>query len=251
VTPVDFLARSRRLLVALDFDGTLAPIVPRAEMAEILPRSGTAIARLSSIPETVVAVVSGRDVLDVRSRLGDLAHVWVAGSHGRVVSPPGNAHVPPVSDPRLDPFRTFPLLSGIRREIKDFSVAFHWRGRDEGEPVGFLSDIRALATGAGLEILEGRMVLEILLPGPGKEGALSELIERTGCADVLFAGDDRTDLGAIRLAQTRGFGIFVVSAERSWMAPQGIATVEGPEHLADWLHRLADLRQDEGPPPGD
>lgn len=239
---VDFLARSRRLLVALDFDGTLSPIAPRAEMAEILPRSAEAIARLVELPETVVAVVTGRDARDVRSRMPGASKIWIAGSHGRTILPPGADPAEPDPDPRLVPFRILPPLGGVRREIKACSVAFHWRGRGEGEPTGWLSDLRSKAESVGLEVLEGRMVLEILVPGPGKEGALARLLERTESTEVLFAGDDRTDLEAIRLARSRGLGIFVVSAERSWMAPEGVPSARGPEELAEWLHRLADLR---------
>lgn len=240
---VDFLARSRRLLVALDFDGTLAPIVPRAQMAEILPRSAEAVGRLVRMPETVVAVVTGRDAQDVRSRLPDPSLLWIAGSHGRTVLRPGEDPEDCEPDPRLGYFRSIPLLSGVRRENKAYSVAFHWRGRDDGEPTGWLADLRNRAASSDLEILEGRMVLEVLLPGPGKEGALAILLEETGSSEVLFAGDDRTDLEAIRLARSRGLGIFVVSAERSLMAPEGIPAVSGPEDLAERLHRLADLRE--------
>lgn len=237
------IACAERLLVALDFDGTLSPIVPRPDMARALPGAAAALSRLAALPGVHLAVVSGRDVDDLRRLLADLPPVWMAGSHGRVLVSPGD-DIPEVShDPRLDTFLTRTCPSGVRREPKSFSVAFHWRGRKEGEPTGWLRDLERDALAGGLDVMGGRRVFEILLPGAGKEHALERLRASTGATAVVYAGDDRTDLEAILQAQSCGLGIFVRSGERSWNPPANVLVLDGPDDLARWLERLAGLRE--------
>lgn len=233
------LVRAERLLVALDFDGTLASIVPRPESAVIDPLAAEALADLARLPETVLAVLSGRDLQDLHARIPSHETMWLAGSHGRLLQRPAGPLPTVADDPRLVAFRDLPLLRGIRRECKDFSVAFHWRGRKEGEPVGWLRDVRETAEHAGLQILDGRQVLEVLVPGTGKEVALERISRECGATRLLFAGDDRTDLEALVFAQDHGLGVFVYSSERAWMAPSGVPQVPGPQELALLLKRLA------------
>jgi trehalose-phosphatase len=239
----DELASSRRLLVGLDFDGTLAPIAPTAERARILPESAAALDALGNIPGTTIAILSGRDLSDLVEKIPDSDRFWLGGSHGRTLRAPGASWIASSFDSRLESYRDRPMLPGIRREIKEFSVAFHWRGRTGGEPTGWVKQCREDAISDGLEVLEGRMVLEILIPGCGKESALATVAANCDATAIFFAGDDKTDLEAIQFSNDRGQGIFVISAERSWMAPEGITTLEGPEELAEWLQRLANLRR--------
>lgn len=240
---LDTLAGADHLLVALDFDGTLAPIAPTAERAQILSSASQALERLSALPGTTIAILSGRDLADLSGKVPGSDRYWLGGSHGRTLIPPGGRVADVELDPRLVPYRDLVLLPGIRRELKEFSVAFHWRGRTGGEPKGWLETLRDRARRDGLEIMDGRMVLEVLVPGVGKEDALARVAKAVGSDAVVFAGDDRTDLEAIRYAQAHGRGIFVLSGERSWMAPEGIDTLDGPDELAQWLGELADHRE--------
>lgn len=236
---------SERLLVALDFDGTIAPIVPRPEAARAAPAMIDAITRLAALPGTKLAIVSGRDAFDLSSRVDGLPPLWIAGGHGRELLAPGACPVQRIQDARLEEYRTMPIPSGMRRELKDASVAFHWRGRGAGEPAGWVHDIVVRAIGAGLEVLEGRQVVEILLPGSGKAHALVRLREATNSDAILYAGDDRTDQEAICEAQaTGGVGIFVRSAELAWIPPSGVLVVDGVEQLAAKLGDLAGSREE-------
>lgn len=236
---IDDLVQSGHLLVGLDFDGTLAPIAPTAERAQILPEAAWALEMLRRMPRTEVAILSGRDLPDLASKIPNHEDFWLAGSHGRSVRRPGEGVRASGFDDRLLAYRDLEMLPGIRKEIKEFSVAYHWRGRTGGEPTGWVEQRKASAKRDGLEVLEGRMVLEILLPGEGKETALMRIFEETGATAVFFAGDDRTDLESIRIANERGLGLFVYSAERSALAPEGIETLDGPDELAQWLGKLA------------
>lgn len=233
------LSVSPRLLVGLDFDGTLAPIAPTAEKAQILTQSAWALEMLRRIPDTTIAILSGRDLSDLSKKIPNADSYWLGGSHGRTLRAPGGSLSSAQFDERLVPYRDLPLLPGIRREIKEFSVAYHWRGRTGGEPTGWVNLRKETALQDGLEVLEGRMVLEVMLPGEGKESALARVARECDATAIVFAGDDRTDLEAIRFANERGLGIFVYSAERCDLAPDGAVTKDGPEEFAEWLGKLA------------
>lgn len=233
------LANAGKLLVAVDFDGTIAPIVPNPDQARPLPESLGALESLALLDNTFLAVVSGRDLLDLRSRLDTFPSCWLSASHGRVVVAPGDAVSEVPRDPRLDEFRTCHLLPGIRREIKDHSVAFHWRGRDEGVPVGWVRDIQAKSVRMGLVVQEGRQVIEVLTPGSNKADALRELARRCEATAVVYAGDDRTDQAAIVEASETGLGIFLSSGEFPWIPPSDVLVLDSSHSLAAWLSRLA------------
>lgn len=240
--PLARVAHAEQLLVALDFDGTLAPVAPRPELAAIDPVAASALAELAAMPNTVLAILSGRDLEDLHARIPRHDSMWLAGSHGRLVQRPGMDLPVAEDDPRLAAFREHPLLRGLRRECKDFSVAYHWRGRKEGQPVGWLLDIRERAERAGLDVLEGVHWLEVLVPGTSKEIALERIAREVGATRLFYAGDDRSDLQALVLAHDRGLGVFVHSSERAWMAPRGVPQAKGPHDLALALRRLAEER---------
>lgn len=81
---IEPLAAAETLLVALDFDGTLAPLIDEPMKARALPASKDAIAELAALPDTVVAFVSGRMLADLRviGEHDDDSPVYLAGSHG-------------------------------------------------------------------------------------------------------------------------------------------------------------------------
>ncbi|MDN5551738.1 MAG: hypothetical protein L0G54_13565, partial [Brevibacterium sp.] len=83
-------------LIALDFDGVLAPLQDNPELSRMLPESAQAIAGLSILPATRVALVSGRDVTTLRRLADPPVGVWLVGSHGAEVEL-GSSSVPEVS----------------------------------------------------------------------------------------------------------------------------------------------------------
>ena len=78
------LARADRLLVALDFDGTLSPLVDDPMSARMAPAARDAVDAIASSPDTTVALVSGRSLSDLRviAEHGDDSVLLLAGSHG-------------------------------------------------------------------------------------------------------------------------------------------------------------------------
>ena len=75
------------LLLLLDVDGTLAPIAERPEYAVVPPATQRVLVELVALPDTHVAIVSGRSARDAR-RLVNVKDVWVLGNHGIEVARP-------------------------------------------------------------------------------------------------------------------------------------------------------------------
>lgn len=185
-----------RPLVALDFDGTLAPIVARPEDARVSQAVGQRLRLLAQ--RLPVAIVTGRAVADVRERL-DFAPQFIIGNHGAEDSsdPDGNAR----RIAALAPLRTALLEqaaelagAGITLEDKALSIALHYRLSRDRARAQALIDALLAPLRPGLHIFGGKMVVNATAPdAPDKADAVLSLVARCGAAAALFAGDDIND----------------------------------------------------------
>lgn len=222
-----------KLLLGCDFDGTLAPIRPTPEEVRIDPLLEDVLVEASRHDGVAVAIISGRDVDDVRLRIGRVP-AWLAGSHGLELYTPDGAPIRVHENRELKLAKTLEDLirdAGARLEWKKFGVALHWRGvsgMDEAHPL-----VVAFANWAkqnGLEMIHGRLVAEARVPGGGKVESLKEIAEREGATRVVFAGDDLTDAPALQWAAANGRGLFLASEERT--PPAGVEVVRSRKELA-------------------
>ncbi|MBX3247006.1 MAG: HAD-IIB family hydrolase [Myxococcales bacterium] len=248
---MDLSALPRPLLVALDVDGTLAPIVDDPATARIPDETRRILRRLARRDDLVVALVTGRDLRMLERMAGRMPGMWRAVEHGaRVIAPGERAHARPLTADeraRLDAFASFVRESPGRLERKPRAVALHVRGLDEPTQSEWLARGAARASALGLAPRLGRAVLEAELGAPdGADGvagvadkgrALAVIHARTGARAVFFAGDDLTDLPAITYAQKHGVGAFVESPERT--PPTGVPTLASPAALGDLLATLS------------
>ncbi len=242
------------LLVGLDFDGTLAPIVDRPDGAQI---DGAMRGRLAGLAEAVpTAVVSGRDLEDLRQRVASPGIILV-GSHGVEIAYPGEGvdRAPGLtdSDATLGALvarlrrATADLLSGVLVEPKRHSVAIHWRLAGPGEAA---SAERILASTAGdfpaFAIVRGKMVAEFRPAIDRDKGTAIGLLRRHATVNgsapaVLYMGDDVTDEDAFRaLDPDRDTGILVASPPRPSAAAWCLADTGA---VAAFLSRLVELRR--------
>lgn len=242
------LARTKRLLVALDFDGTLAPEVDDPEKARALPEARTAVLRLLGMPNTRVALVSGRALrsLEQVADLPDTA--LLVGSHGieiRLDSPDIQLTLDTAE------LRQVGLLNEVLNEVAD-SVDQVWL---EPKPAGFALHTRlatehnsrvahlvarseASAEIAGLTIRQGKNVLEFSVRSTTKGEALEHLRRYTQADAVFYAGDDVTDEDAFAALTADDVGL--KSGEGPTLAN---FRVPGPTQVARALALLADLRE--------
>ncbi len=241
------------IVLLLDFDGTLAPIVERPEMAEIPARTRAALERLLPLEGVEAAIVSGRGLADARARaaLGGIAY---AGNHGMEIEGPGVArlHEPAAAArPELETVlsRLLPALEpipGAFVEDKGLTLSIHYRRVDRGR----VPDVRKLvARAAGssdrLRVTEGKEVLEVRPRVDWHKGKAVEFLLRSlepaPGLPVLYLGDDTTDEDAFRaLAGWRGgSGEGVVVGDPP---PETAARcfVADPTEVAELLEGLAD-----------
>lgn len=227
-----------RAAILTDVDGTLAPIVERAEDAAVPAAAREVLAALSE-RYALVGCISGRRAEEAR-RLVGLDSLAYAGNHGLELLLPGD------EAPRADPSvagregEAAEFLAGVdgerlqaaglRREDKGPIQALHWRGSaDEATAESRAHEIANEAGRAGLEPRWGRKVLELRpLGGGGKDGAVASLLADERLDRATYAGDDRTDLDAFRrLRELQEEG------RLSAAVCVGVLSAEGPSELAE------------------
>jgi trehalose 6-phosphate phosphatase len=227
-----------RTAILTDVDGTLAPIVERAEDAAVPAAAREALAALSE-RYALVGCISGRRAEDAR-RLVGLDTLAYAGNHGLELLLPGEGA--PRSDPSIDgrEAEAAEFLAaldgeridgaGLRREDKGPIQALHWRGSTDEETAESRAHEIANAAGrTGLEPRWGRKVLELRpAGGGGKDGAVASLLADEALDRAVYAGDDRTDLDAFR--RLRGLQ---EEGRLSAAVCVGVLSVEAPAELAE------------------
>jgi len=263
------LAEPGAAVVALDYDGTLAPIVQRPEDA--VPAAGTlrVLARLAARVGRVV-IVTGRPAPVVVELAGfhrapGLERLLVLGQYGLQRWERTGGLEQPEPLPGVDELRrtVAELLaadaSGLRLEDKGHSLVIHARGAPDGvAALQRLSPrIGKLAATAGLEPHPGRSVLELRPPGYDKGGALQSVLDEHGARAVLVAGDDVGDLPAFEVVERRradghsGCTVCSDSTEVTVLRERADVVVDGPSGVVSLLEQVADEldRLAGGPPP--
>jgi trehalose 6-phosphate phosphatase len=243
-SPLDVLrARAERAGIFLDFDGTLSEIAPTPVEARAVAGAAGALAALAE-RFGVVAVVSGRLAAEVEERLGSPAGVRVFGLYGRERG--GEESLASSADTILPRVRAAAReVPGALVEPKGPNIAVHYR--QASSPTARQDLLRALglaARDAGMELLEGKRVIEIVPAGAPAKG---ELVERegSGLEALLYAGDDLADVEAFaavdRLAVrgTHGVKVAVRSAETpAELVDAEDLVAEGPAGLLGLLRAL-------------
>jgi len=228
------LARVPTLLVALDFDGVLAPIVQDPSSSRPLPGSATAVGALAGLPATTVAMLSGRALGDLREVSGFGPPVRLVGSHG------GEFDDGPLELTEPQRSAKDALVTavqgvvdgepGVRLEGKPAGIVVHVRGADPGVAERVLDAVRTgPAQLPGVEATEGKAVLEMTVLQVSKGSAIDALRAQLGVDAALFVGDDVTDETAFARLRPGDVGIKVgdgdTAAGYRVGAPEDVTTV--------------------------
>ncbi|MBY6537398.1 trehalose-phosphatase [Rhodococcus sp. BP-349] len=213
------VARVPRLLVASDYDGTMAPFVSDPQKAFPLPESVRALRALAGLDGTQAAVISGRALRDlaILSRLP--VEVQLVGSHGSefdagfVTELGGEATA--LLERVVAELRTVASRgANISVETKPASAALHVRNAEPEAGQRALDEVRAgAATWDGVQVTEGKSVIELAVIATDKGQALDILRHQGGASAAVFFGDDVTDEKAFRRLHGPDIGVKVGDGE--------------------------------------
>jgi trehalose 6-phosphate phosphatase len=230
-----------QLLVALDFDGTISPIVAVPSAARPVPGALELLGRLGAAPATEVILVSGRSRRDLAVVSGAGGVALLIGSHGQEIGadlaltePEGTL----LAEIRANVARVLVGIPGVRVEDKPAGLAVHVRGCAQIDGEHALELIRGLAHEmVGTYCLEGKLVIELSTRPLDKGSALRSLIEAEPGRRVLFAGDDVTDESAMAVLRPQDISIRVGPG-------QSLARyrVPDPESMVEVLEVLVRVR---------
>jgi trehalose 6-phosphate phosphatase len=244
-----------RALIALDFDGTLSPIVSEPSAARAHPAAVPALTDLSGLVGTL-AIITGRPAARA-VELGGLSGVpglvvlghygWERWQDGRLDSPPPPAEVAAARSRLPELLTAVGAPDGTGIEGKDLAVAVHTRRT--ADPAGALARLAGpmaeLAAEHGLVVQPGRMVIELRPQGTDKGATLTALVAERNAGAVMFAGDDVGDLPAFRAVRDLrpaghpGLTVCSASGEVTSLAKEADLVVDGPDGITALLAALA------------
>jgi trehalose 6-phosphate phosphatase len=228
--------------VILDFDGSLSEIVERPELARVVHGASEVLGKLVR-RYRVVAILTGRPSEEI-TRVLDVPGLSIFGLYGLEGSAPELAAVvlPEVETATAS-------VPGTRLEHKGISIAVHYRQAAEppAARAALISALQPIATENGLELVEGKMVVELVpLDRPLKGGAIERVVGQRGLEAALYAGDDVADLDAFdALGRLEDRGLVAVRvAVRGPETPAALLAaadlvVEGPNGLVGLLRTLS------------
>lgn len=235
-------ARASRLLVASDFDGTLAPLVDQPAYAIPDPLAIAALRRLCEMPGVCAAIISGRPRASLHALLADVGpKLVIIGSHGAESPWPSGQ---PVGDFDLAAARAIAhdgarLLPGSWVEQKPAGIAWHIRACDPQAAGPILAQmVVRLSHVRGGQVLFGHQVLECMTQGVSKARAFESVRRHANPCCSLFFGDDEPDAKVFAALEPGDVGV-AVGAPR----PGAAWTVASPSHVAGVLLQLADERE--------
>ncbi len=245
--------RAGKLVLLLDFDGTLAPIVPRPEQADLPGATRGALEQLQARADVHLAVLSGRALGDIRRRIG-MPGITCAGNHGMEIEGPGIARLHPeaaAARPKLEQAAQIvqPLLSdfaGAWLEDKELTLSLHYRElADERVPALTAAVLERVSPIRGLRLTHGKKVLEVRPKAAWHKGHavlfLLEQLRPPPGTPVLYFGDDTTDEDAfVALRDVHaGAGEGIQVADPPVLASAAGSYLRSPAEVGEQLAALA------------
>ncbi|MGG5173342.1 trehalose-phosphatase [Pseudarthrobacter sp. J1738] len=240
------VASTGHLLVAMDFDGVLSPLVDRADDARPLPESAAAMEALSRLDSTTTAMISGRALASLRAAASPAAATLLVGSHGAEAWL-GEAAPPLTLDAdqqaALNQVRTVlhdisALAPGTVLEEKPAGIVLHTRmAADDVAEDAVTAAKEVLHKVPGVYLQDGKRVLEVTVVRAHKGEGLAFLRQATDATAVVFAGDDVTDEDAFAVLVGEDVGIKV-----GYGFTQAEFRVESPTDVSVFLEALFEAR---------
>jgi trehalose 6-phosphate phosphatase len=244
----------RQPAVFYDFDGTLSEIVKNPDSARLSDGAADALTALSA--HCPVAILSGRDLADVRQRIG-LPGLWYAGSHGfELTGPDGEHHhneeaaasIPVLAEAAAGLADQLDHIPGVMVEHKRFGVAVHYRNAARDRVGEVAAAVRSTALRTALRVTTGREVIELRPHVDWDKGKTLRWVldyiqdtEHSPTSPLLpiYLGDDITDEDAFDAVQGDGVAILVRHSDDGDRATAAGYALDDPDRVRDFTERLA------------
>ncbi|MFN6545111.1 trehalose-phosphatase [Mycolicibacterium nivoides] len=240
----------REELICLDFDGTLSAIVSDPATATLAGGAADALRRLATL--CPVAIISGRDLPDIRERVG-ITGIWYAGSHGYELTGPDGSHhendaasswTPMVQLAVAELSERLGHIPGARVEHKRFAVTVHYRNVAPAQVTWVIETVSRYGHHHGMRIAHGRKLIELQPALDWNKGAavawIRQRIIRSGRGLPVYIGDDTTDEDAFDAVRFSGIGVVVRHAEDGDRPTAAQFSLASPDEVVAFLGRTAD-----------
>lgn len=208
---LNYVGYNHKLALLLDYDGTLAPIAPHPDLAILPPETKNVLQRLSNHSDVYIAVISGRNVENVKKMVG-IEGITYAGNHGlEILHPDGSKFIHPMPMEYEDKVTT--LLKALQEEVchdgawvenKGALLTFHYRETPLELRADLVEKARQLIINNGFRAAEAHCAVEAKPPVQWNKGRASIYILRTAFGvdwseriKIIYAGDDATDEDAM------------------------------------------------------
>ena len=246
------LTTERQPAVFYDFDGTLSEIVEDPDSARLFDGAADALTSLSAA--CPVAILSGRDLADVRQRVG-LPGLWYAGSHGFELTGPDGTHhqnseaaasIPVLAGAAADLADQLGHIPGVVVEHKRFGVAAHYRNAARDRVGEVAAAVRTAGQRTALRVTTGREVIELRPNIDWDKGKTLHWVldyirdnEAAGPLLPIYLGDDITDEDAFDAVDDDGIAILVRHSDDGDRATAARYALDDPDRVREFTERLA------------
>jgi trehalose 6-phosphate phosphatase len=245
------VAAERQPAVFYDFDGTLSEIVEDPASARLSDGSADALTALCA--QCPVAILSGRDLADVRERIG-LPGLWYAGSHGFELTGPDGAHhqnaeaaesIPVLAEAAAELADQLARIPGVVVEHKRFGVAVHYRNAARDRVGEVAAAVRSAGQRTALRVTTGREVIELRPDVDWDKGKTMRWVldyiadDRGSSLLPIYLGDDITDEDAFDAVHDDGVAILVRHNDDGHRATAAGYALDNPDRVREFTERLA------------
>ncbi|XP_050304055.1 uncharacterized protein LOC126741605 isoform X1 [Anthonomus grandis grandis] len=206
-----YIGDSLKLALLLDYDGTLAPIAPHPDLAIIPAETKKVLERLSNLSDVYIAIVSGRNVDNVKQMVG-IEGITYAGNHGlEILHPDGTKFVHPM--PTEFHHKVGELMKQLQETVcrdgawvenKGALLTFHFRETPHHLRADLESQAKKMIEDAGFTVGKAHCAIEAKPPVQWNKGRASIYILRTAFGvdwseriRIIYVGDDATDEDAM------------------------------------------------------
>lgn len=254
------LQNARHILLLLDYDGTLTPIVESPELANLSEVNRQLLKALARQDNFTIGIISGRSLVDLRNKVR-ISNVIYAGNHGLEIEGPGIRFVNHLAQ-ELKPIlrimhyslsQALRTIKGAWVENKELSLSVHYRLVNE-KRTGEVKDIFERVVGdtqalGRVKITSGKKVIEVRPAIAWDKGkAIKMLMKRYGKGGqksgllTIYIGDDQTDEDGFKVVEDHECGISVLVGKQNHHSAARYFS-ESPAEVAKFLSLLLDQAQ--------